>query len=188
MKSLTSPMKYVPSSTVSALCMTLVEVKAGDLGGFVESEDNFSFKQGDIAWIFDNAISCNKATVDKDSCLRGEAIACENAYISGGAKLFDYARAEDYAYICSGVVKGKARVSDCARILPSSDKMMQPTLSDNCIVYGTVSGNVRIEGQTVILHHEEIYLDTPETLVIRESGRSIIRDPARDKLTQHPMD
>lgn len=160
------------------------EVKAGDLGGFVESENNLSSEQGDNAWIFDNAISCNNAAVDKDSCLRGEAIACENAYISGGAKLLDHARAEGYAYVCGGGVKAKARISDCARILPSSDKTMLPTLSDNCIVYGTVSGNVRVEGQTVILHNEEIYHDIPEILVIRENGRSIIRDPARDKLTQ----
>lgn len=161
------------------------EVKAGDLGGFVESERNLSFEQGDDAWIFDNAVSCNNATVDKGSSLRGAAIACEKAYISDGAELFDCARAEDYAYICGGIMRGKARISDCARILPSSDKTMQPTLSDSCVVYGTVSGNVRVEGQTVILNNEEIYHDTPEMLVIRESGRSIIRDPARDKLTQH---
>ena len=161
-------------------------VMAGDLGGFVESENNLSFKQGDSAWIFDNAISCNNATVDEGSSLRGESIACENACISGGAKLFDYARAEDYAYICGGGIKGNARISDCARILLSSDKTMHPTLSDNCIVYGTVGGNVRVKGQTVILRNEEIYNNTTlETLVIRESGRSIIRDPARDKLTQH---
>ena len=164
------------------------EVKAGDLGGFVESEDNLSFKPGDKAWIFDNAISCNNATVDKNSSLRGEAIACENAYISGGTKLFDCARAEDHAYICGGVIKGRARISDCARVLLSSDKTMLPTLSDNCIVYGTVSGNVRIEGQAVILRNEEIYHDIPETRVIRESGRSIIRDPARDKLAQRLAD
>lgn len=62
---------------------------------------------------------------------------------------------------------------------------MHPILSDSCVVYGTVGGNVRVEGQTVILRNEEIYNNnTSETLVIRESGRSIIRDPARDKLTQ----
>jgi len=159
------------------------EIKAGDLGGFVESEENLSFEQGDNAWIFDNAISCNNATVDKGSLLRGTAIACENAYISGGAKLFDYARAEDHAYVCGGVMRGRVRASNCARILLSSDKVMQPALSDSCIVYGTVSGNVRIEGQTVILGNEEIWNESPDILVIRETGRYIIRDSSRNKLT-----
>ncbi len=158
------------------------EVKAGDLGGFVENEENLSFEQGDTAWIFDNAVSCNNATVDKGSSLRGAAIACENTCISGGAKLFDYARVEDYAYICGGVVRGRARVSDCARILLSSDKTMQPMLLDSCIVYGTIVGNVRVEGQTVILRNEEIWNESPDMLVIRETGRYIIRDPSRDKL------
>ncbi len=33
------------------------EVKAGDLGGFVEGESNLSFETGDNAWIFDDAIA-----------------------------------------------------------------------------------------------------------------------------------
>ena len=56
------------------------KVKAGDLGGFVESESNLSFEAGDDAWIFGDAISCNDAYVDKGSALFGEAVACGNAY------------------------------------------------------------------------------------------------------------
>lgn len=45
---------------------------------------------------------------------------------------------------------------------------------------------MRVEGQTVILRNEEIYNNnTSEMLVIRESGRYIIRAPSRDMLTQH---
>ena len=43
------------------------EVKTGTLGGFVESEDNLSFRPGDDAWLFDDAIACNDAYVDKGS-------------------------------------------------------------------------------------------------------------------------
>ena len=32
------------------------EVKAGDLGGFVETEANLSFEEGDDAWIFNDAV------------------------------------------------------------------------------------------------------------------------------------
>lgn len=46
------------------------KVKAGDFGGFVESEQNLSFEPGDEAWLFDDAISCNEARVDKDSILK----------------------------------------------------------------------------------------------------------------------
>ena len=60
------------------------EVKTGTLGGFVESEDNLSFRPGDDAWLFDDAIACNDAYVDKGSYLRGNAIACGHAYVSRG--------------------------------------------------------------------------------------------------------
>ena len=36
------------------------DVKAGDMGGFVESESNLSFEQGDDAWIFDDAIAAGE--------------------------------------------------------------------------------------------------------------------------------
>ena len=51
------------------------KVKAGELGGFVESERNLSFEAGDDAWIFDDAIACNDAYVDKGSSLFGESVA-----------------------------------------------------------------------------------------------------------------
>ena len=75
------------------------KVKAGELGGFVESESNLSFETGDDAWIFGDAIACNDAYVDKGSALYGESIVCGNAYVSQGSALSGHARAEDDAYI-----------------------------------------------------------------------------------------
>lgn len=87
------------------------EVKAGALGGFVESEDNLSFRPGDDAWLFDDAIACNDAYVDKGSYLRGNAIACGHAYVSRGTLLAGHARAEDDAYIRGAILTDHARAS-----------------------------------------------------------------------------
>ena len=46
------------------------EIRAGDIGGFVESESNLSAEPGDCAWIFDDAIAAGDAYVDRDACLR----------------------------------------------------------------------------------------------------------------------
>ena len=43
--------------------------KAGDLGGFVESESNLAVDPDDAAWIFNDAIACGSAYVDQDSIL-----------------------------------------------------------------------------------------------------------------------
>ena len=42
-------------------------VKAGDLGGFVEGEHNLETELSDSAWIFDDAIACGSAYVNQDS-------------------------------------------------------------------------------------------------------------------------
>ncbi len=55
------------------------EVKAGDLGGFVEHEGNLSFEPGDDAWIFDDAIAAGEAFVDMGSVLRVRAVVCGHA-------------------------------------------------------------------------------------------------------------
>ena len=57
-------------------------VKAGDLGGFVEKEDNLSHK-GDC-WVYNNARVCDNAKVSKN------ARVCDDAIISGNAIISDY--------------------------------------------------------------------------------------------------
>lgn len=158
------------------------KVKAGDLGGFVESESNLSFEPGDDAWIFDSAIACNNAYVDKGSSLHGESVASHNAYVSHESAMSGHARAEDDAYIRGGDLCGHARASGCSMILASSDGKMRPILSEHCSVYGTVQGDIHVLGTAVVISGEEIRNDTLDTLVISGERRSVIRDPSRDGL------
>ena len=58
-------------------------VKAGDLGGWVESEDNLS--QYEKCWLRDNARVCDNAIV------YGNAIVCSNAIVCGNARVCDNA-------------------------------------------------------------------------------------------------
>ena len=60
------------------------KVKAGDLGGFVESKNNLSVDE-DTSWIFGDAIAAGSAIVDQGACLYGNVIACDSAYVSLGA-------------------------------------------------------------------------------------------------------
>lgn len=158
------------------------EVKAGDLGGFVESESNLSFEPGDDAWIFDDAIACNNAYVDKGSFLRENAIACDNAYVSRGATLTGQARAEDDAYIRGAVLSDHARASGFAVIVHDQDTGSAPALSGHCAVYGRVSGDVRLTGSALVISGEEIQNDTLDTFVMDGQTRTVIRDASRDGL------
>ena len=124
--------KYPFLHRIRALRDVSAEVRAGDLGGFVESESNLSFEPDDTAWIFDDAIACNDAYVDKGAVLRGEAVVCDNAYISMGAVLSGHARVEDNAYIRGAVLSASARASGFSMILNDNDTMGVPILSGHC--------------------------------------------------------
>lgn len=157
-------------------------VKAGDLGGFVEREENLSFEPGDDAWIFDDAIAAGEGCVDKGSRLFGDAIVCGNAYLTESGSMSAHARAEGDAYIRGAALCGHARACGASTILNPPGETDLPILSEHCTVYGTVQGNVHVMGTTVILAGEIIRHNDPADLVIKDTARSIVRDPARDEL------
>lgn len=148
----------------------------------MESESNLSFEPGDDAWIFDDAICAGDGYVDKGSRLFGNAVVCGRGYVSCDSAMSAHTRVEDDAYIRGADLCGHARVSGRGMVLASSDSDHRPILSENCVVYGTVQGDVHIMGTAVVIDGEEIYNNTLDTLVINGQGRSIIRDPSRDEL------
>ena len=143
-----------------------IEVRAGDLGGFVEGEHNLSQEQEDASWIFGDAIAAGSASVDKDSCLRDEAVACDQAYVTQRSTLSGHARAEDAAYIRGAVLSESARAAGTAMLLDAKDKGKFPKLSGQSVVYGTVAGAVVVTGTAVILWEEKIRNDTQDTLIL----------------------
>lgn len=95
-------------------------VKKGDLGGFVESENNLSQKGN--CWIFGNAVVCGAARV------YGNAIVRDDASISLNSQVYDDA-----------IVEGNCAVSGNAKIHGEA------ILRDS-----TVAGHVEICGKTVL--------------------------------------
>ena len=85
-------------------------IKAGDLGGYIEKEENLS--QDDIAWVFDNACVYDNAQV------HGNAQVFDNVLIYGNARVYGTARVYDDAQIYGNAqVYGNARVCDNVWIL-----------------------------------------------------------------------
>ena len=161
------------------------EGKAGDLGGFVESESNLSAEAGDDAWIFGDAIAAGEGYVDESSVLRDRAIVCGHAYVSKGAEMSGDSRAEDDAYIRGARLSRCARASGNSMILQSTDTQVSPILTGSCVVYGKVIGDIMLAGTVVVISGEEIINDSLDTLSIDERGRTILRDPSRDELVPH---
>ena len=108
-------------------------VKAGDLGGWVEKEDNLS--QSGNAWVSSNAKVSGDAVVYGDAKVSGDAKVYGNAVVYGDAKVYGNA-----------VVSGDAVVSGNAKV------------SGDAVVYGdaVVSGNAKVSGDAVVSGNAEV--------------------------------
>ena len=126
-------------------------VEKGELGGFVESEDNLS--QSDYSWLFDNAKSYGNARVKDGAFATDEAEICDNASLTqyaeihGNAVLRGNARVSGNAYVW-----GSAEINDNASVYDSAEVCGDACLYDNARVYGdarvtdnaTLSQNARV--------------------------------------------
>ena len=134
-----------------------VIAKAGDLGGWIESEYNLSHDNN--AWIKDDAKVFEKARVEDDALVSGsatmrdrssaydEAIVCGEVQISGYSEVNDSAVVKDHVWLSERVsVSGRARISGRAWIRDTV------AISGNSIVYGKpwISGNVILKDDAVI--------------------------------------
>ena len=115
------------------------DVKAGDLGGYVENEENLS--QMDNCWIYDNACvydiakvynnACvsDNARVFDSACVFGNARVYDNAYVYGNASVFDNAHIFGNAYVYNN-----ACVSDNARVFSNACVFGSAHISDDAII------------------------------------------------------
>ena len=90
-------------------------VKKGEVGGWVEKEENLSDKGW--AWIDDDAMVTGNARVQDDAKVFGCAMINGNAIIQGNAYVADYARVNDNAVVTDNAyIRDHAIVSGNARI------------------------------------------------------------------------
>ena len=110
-------------------------VKAGDLGGLIEKENNLS-QDGD-AWIFDDACVYGDARVYDDAEVSG------NAYIFGDAKV--YGNATVYGNAC---VYGDACIFGNACVYGDAEVYGNAKVSGDAKISGNacVSGDARVSG------------------------------------------
>ena len=88
-------------------------VEAGELGGYVEKEDNLA-QDGD-AWVCDDAWVYGNARVYDDAWVYGDARVYGNAEVYGDARVYGNARVYDDAWVYGNAwVCGNARVCDDA--------------------------------------------------------------------------
>ena len=126
-------------------------VKKGDLGGWIESEDNLS-QQG-YCWICENAIVCGNAKVFGDAIISGDAYVHSNAIVFNSACISDYARVYNKA-----IVHGNAKVNGGAKVCGHAVISGDACIGGTSIIssYATVNGYASVTGNSLIKDYVQI--------------------------------
>jgi carbonic anhydrase/acetyltransferase-like protein (isoleucine patch superfamily) len=151
------------------------DVKAGDLGGFIQGEHNLDHSGN--SWIYDDACVSGAALVQGDASVSGKATVCHEAIvdnqasISGFSSIGDRARVfgnadvSGYAFVAGtavvfddAVVQDLAHVRDNARVYQSARVSNRAIVCDSAIASGQshifghamLGDSARVSGQVSI--------------------------------------
>lgn len=118
--------------------------RAGELGGWIESERNLSHSGG--AWVSDTAVVSGRASVLEDAVVNG------NARVSGEACITNQALVTGNAWVTGHtVVAGSAIVGDSSRVLEYAKVTQGARLYDTSVARGMsrVGGTVYLTKNNV---------------------------------------
>jgi carbonic anhydrase/acetyltransferase-like protein (isoleucine patch superfamily) len=133
-------------------------VKAGDLGGWIEKEDNLS--HDDTCWVFGDAKVFDNALVSDNAEVFGKAKVFDNALVYGNAKVSDNAVVYGEALVCGKAkVFGDAKVFGKATVCGDAWVSGNALVFDNAEVYGkaVVYDNALVYGNALVCGNAEVY-------------------------------
>jgi carbonic anhydrase/acetyltransferase-like protein (isoleucine patch superfamily) len=160
-------------------------VKAGDLGGYIESEKNLSTTGScwvcNNAKVYEKAVIDGRALVDREAVVRGEACISDNCLITGNAFIEGHAFLYDNATVdCNSYIRD-ARIYDSVTVTESA-KVFGGLLRGQAIVRGgakVYDGEIRnsacIEGNAEIHSKARIMENSLVTGSARIYGSATIR-------------
>lgn len=112
------------------------DVKKGDIGGFVEKEDNLS--QKGKCWVYLDGKVYDNAMVLGNSVIDGFAQICDNAIVMDNANVRGYSKIKDNARVFgSARIEGNTIVKDNAQVYGNSLLIENAQVCDNAQLSGT---------------------------------------------------
>lgn len=145
-------------------------VKKGDLGGYVQSEDNLSHKGDcwvasdarvyDEARVSGNALIYNDAEVFNDAQVSGEAEVFGEARVFGNANIRDMTEVSGNAEVFNfATIDGTARITQRARVYGYAEVFGEAEVSGCAQIFDNakVFGRTRVFGTTQICGQAEVF-------------------------------
>lgn len=114
------------------------DIKAGDLGGFIDSEENLS--QEGVSWVYDDAKVFEDAMVLGDALVAGDSIIRNAAKVYGEASVID-SQVYDFAHVYGNASIAGCEVFDRAKVHGNCD------IGGDFKISGTISiDNYKLSG------------------------------------------
>ena len=130
------------------------DVKTGDLGGYIEKEENLS--HGGNAWVFGNARVSGNARIHGNAKVYNNAKVFENAWVFGKAKVYGN------TLVCgNALIYDNAQIYDDAEIYDSASVYGNAQIYDSASVYGNarVFDDAQVLGNARVCDNSQIYND-----------------------------
>ena len=115
------------------------DVKKGDLGGYIEKEENLSHEGN--CWVYDRAVVYMDAKVRGDSSVSGLSVVSDKAKVYGKAQVGENAR-----------VYGDAKVYGSSRVMNASIVGIAAKVFGKAVITGnaSISGDAKVYGDAII--------------------------------------
>lgn len=152
------------------------DVKAGDLGGYVEKEENLSHEGN--CWVDDNAKVYNNAKISGNAEIYGNASVGDNAevydntQVFGNAKVYGYAKVYEQAQVYgesevydNAIIYNKAQVGDNAKVFGKAQVYGNAKVFE----YTEISDDTKIIDNTIIENSKEIKVENVKKDFILEN-------------------
>jgi carbonic anhydrase/acetyltransferase-like protein (isoleucine patch superfamily) len=137
-----------------------ITVEPGDLGGYVQSEDNLS--QSGNCWVFDNAVVMNESTLSGNAVAMDSATVCEqarlsdnakavgNCQISGDASLRNHAMANGKAIVTGNAILRDYSIAGGESIVTDHAELAEYAITDGSAY---ILDSAKIAGYTIVRDH-----------------------------------
>jgi carbonic anhydrase/acetyltransferase-like protein (isoleucine patch superfamily) len=127
------------------------DVKVGELGGYIETENNLSHNGN--CWVSDSAQISDNAQVYGDARVYDNALVSDYARVSGNAWVSDNARISGSAQVYNNAhVSDNARISGYAQVYDKTYVSGNAHISDNA----RISGYAQVSGYAHLKNFDEI--------------------------------
>ena len=157
-----------------------VDVKKGDIGGYIQSEVNLSHEGN--CWIYGNAVVYEAASVVGNAIVSGNAKIHGNSKVIGNCRIFGNAEVYEWEVIeWEGCVYGASKIYGKA-VVTGNVRVFGYSEIHGCAVicgFSVINGYANISGHSVICDNSTIYDHAIITDKVKLSGNSIISGNCR---------